>query len=214
MGYLDQIYESVLKGKAPQAKELVQNAVADGVAINDMISSMNRAMEEVGKRFSRNEIFLPEMMIAARAMKFSMEILEPLIIGQSTETKGKFLIGTIKGDLHDIGKNLLITMFRGSGFQVVDIGVDVPKERFLEKIKEESPQLVGISALLTTVLPQLQEAITFLKHSEVGKTCKIMVGGAAVDSAFASRAGADGYADDVGEAVQVAKKLLANGNGA
>ena len=214
MDYLDQIYESVLKGKAPQTTELVQNAVAHGMPVNDMISSMNRAMEEVGQRFSRNEIFLPEMMIAARAMKSGMEILEPLIAGQSTETKGKFLIGTIKGDLHDIGKNLMITMFRGAGFEVIDIGVDVPKERFLQKLKDESPQLLGISALLTTVLPELKEAIRFLKESEIGNTCKIMVGGAAVDAAFASKAGADGYADDAGEAIQVAKKLLANGNGA
>jgi 5-methyltetrahydrofolate--homocysteine methyltransferase len=178
------------------------------VPVGEVISLMNSAMEEVGKRFSRNEIFLPEMMIAARAMKSGMEILEPLIVGRNIATKGKLLLGTIKGDLHDIGKNLVAMMFRGAGFEVVDIGVDVPKESFEAAIARESPQLVGICALLTTVLPNLEEAIAFLKNSSDPSGCNIMVGGAAVDANFAARIGADGYADDAGEAVQVAKRLL------
>ena len=204
---LSEIYENVLAGMAPETKESVQRAISDGAQPTDVVSTMNSAMEEVGKRFSRNEIFLPEMMVAARAMKFGMEILEPLIVGQATITKGKLLLGTIKGDLHDIGKNLVAMMFKGAGFAVVDIGVDVPQEQFLESIRRERPQLVGICALLTTALENLAEAIAFLKQSDVGG-CKIMIGGAAVDADFAARHSADGYADDAGEAVQVAKRLL------
>ncbi len=211
---LNEIYENVLAGMAPETKDSVQRAISDGVPPADVISTMNSAMEEVGKRFSRNEIFLPEMMVAARAMQFGMEVLEPLIVGHASASKGKILLGTIKGDLHDIGKNLVAMMFKGAGFDVVDIGIDAPKERFLEGIRRERPQLVGICALLTVVLDNLAEAIAFLKQSDVG-ACKIMIGGAAVDADFATRHGADGYADDAGEAVQVAKRLLeSEANGA
>ena len=204
---LREIYENVLAGNAQETKESVQRAISDGLQPADVVSTMNSAMEEVGRRFSRNEIFLPEMMVAARAMTFGMEILEPLIVGQARATKGKIVLGTIKGDLHDIGKNLVGMMFKGAGFEVVDIGIDVPKERFLEAIHRERPQLVGICALLTVVLDNLAEAIAFLKQSDESD-CKIMIGGAAVDADFATRYGADGYADDAGEAVQVAKRLL------
>jgi len=208
MSTLDQVQQSVLSGKGPETKDLVNKAVSDGVFADDIISAMNSAMEEVGRRFSRNEIFLPEMMVAARAMKFGMEILEPLIVGRSKTTQGKILLGTIRGDLHDIGKNLVGIMFKGAGFEVVDIGVDVSKEAFLEAIRRESPQLVGICALVTTVLNDLADAVAFLKEPTAGLDCKIMVGGACVDADFARRSGADGYADDAGEAIQVAKGLL------
>jgi 5-methyltetrahydrofolate--homocysteine methyltransferase len=211
MEELNQIYNSVLIGKAPETKDLVQKAVSGGLSVGSIISTMNSAMEEVGQRFSRNEIFLPEMMVAARAMKFGMEILEPLIVGEAKDTKGKVLIGTIKGDLHDIGKNLVAMMFRSAGFEVIDIGVDVTKERFLESIQAETPQLCAISALLTTVLANLAETIAFLKASEVGEKCKIIIGGAAVDAGFAERVGADGYSDDAGAAVQMAKSLVQSG---
>jgi 5-methyltetrahydrofolate--homocysteine methyltransferase len=212
MKQLEEIYEKVLLGKAPDTKELVQKSVSDGVSVNEIIASMNSAMEEVGRRFSANEIFLPEMMVAARAMKFGMEILEPLIVGNSAAVKGKIMLGTIQGDLHDIGKNLVGMMFRGAGYEVVDIGVDVPKETFLESMRLESPDIIGICALLTTAIPNMAEAVEYLKSSASDLNCKIMVGGAAVDSEFAARAGADGYADDAGAAVQVAKRLLKMGD--
>lgn len=208
MAQTAQLFEKVTLGKASETKELVGKALSDGVSVEDIIATMNSAMEEVGRRFSRNEIFLPEMMVAARAMKSGMEILEPLIVGRSVATKGKILLGTIKGDLHDIGKNLVGTMFRGAGFEVIDIGVDVPKEAFLEAVRRESPDIVGICALLTTVLGELAEATVFLKMHRQDHDFKIMVGGAAVDSDFAKRIGADGYSDDAGEAVQIAKQLL------
>jgi 5-methyltetrahydrofolate--homocysteine methyltransferase len=208
MAELAELFDKLSHGKAPETKELVSIAISDGVPVDEIIATMNSAMEEVGLRFSRNEIFLPEMMVAARAMKFGMEIIEPLIIGRSVSTKGKILIGTIKGDLHDIGKNLVGMMFRGSGFEVVDIGVDVPKEAFLDAVRRESPDIVGICALLTTVLAELTEATAFLREASGDMGFKIMVGGAAVDAGYAKRICADGYADDAGEAVQVAKKLL------
>jgi methanogenic corrinoid protein MtbC1 len=208
MPRLDELFDKVAHGRAPETKELVQEALSDGVSVDEIIATMNSAMENVGQRFSRNEIFLPEMMIAARAMKTGMEIIEPLIIGRSASTRGKILLGTIHGDLHDIGKNLVGMMFRGAGFEVIDIGVDVPKEEFLKAVERESPQLVGICALLTTVLGELAEATAFLKESAGNSRFKVMVGGAAVDADYAKRIGADGYADDAGEAVQVAKRLL------
>lgn len=204
------LFQEVALGKAQETKEQVETALSDGVSVDDIIATMNSAMEEVGQRFSRNEIFLPEMMVAARAMKVGMEIIEPLILGRSVATKGKVLLGTIKGDLHDVGKNLVGMMFRGAGFEVVDIGVDVPKEAFLDAARRESPDIVGICALLTTVLAELAEAAVFLREASGDNGIKIMVGGAAVDAGYARRIGADGYADDAGEAVQVAKRLLDN----
>ncbi len=208
MAQLAELFEKVLHGKAPETKELVSTAISGGVSVDEIIATMNSAMEEVGKKFSRNEIFLPEMMVAARAMKFGMEIIEPLVVGRSVATKGKVLLGTIKGDLHDIGKNLVGMMFRGAGFEVVDIGIDVSKEAFSEAIKEESPDIVGICALLTTVLDNLADAVSFLLEAAGDNGFKIMVGGAAVDADYARRIRADGYADDAGDAVQVAKRLL------
>lgn len=208
MAVLEDIFQKVTQGKAPQTKDLVEAALADGVEIDDIISTMNSAMEEVGRKFSKNEIFLPEMMVAARAMKTGMEVIEPLIIGKTIAKQGKILLGTIKGDLHDIGKNLAGMMFRGAGFEVVDIGIDVPKEAFLEAVRRESPDIVGICALLTTVLKELEEATSFLRENSGDLSFKIMAGGAAVDAGYAERIGVDGYADDAGEAVQVAKRLL------
>lgn len=208
MSQLDELFEKVVRGRAPETKELVQKALAGGTSVDEIIAIMNSAMEEVGQRFSRNEIFLPEMMVAARAMKSGMEIIEPLIIGRSTATKGKVLLGTILGDLHDIGKNLVGMMFRGAGFEVVDIGVDVPREEFLKAVHQESPHIVGICALLSTVLDELADTTAFLKESAGNDQFMIMVGGAAVDANYARRIGADGYADDAGEAVQVAKRLV------
>jgi methanogenic corrinoid protein MtbC1 len=208
MNILDEVYNDVLLGKAQETRTLVQRAASEEKSVDEIIAVMNSAMEEVGRRFSRNEIFLPEMMIAARAMKFGMDIIEPLIVAGAKLTKGKLVLGTVNGDLHDIGKNLVGMMFRGAGFEVVDVGVDVPKEVFLETMHRESPDLIGICALLTTVLPELAEAVRLLKEPASALSCRIMVGGAAVDANFAARVGADGYADDAGEAIQVAKRLL------
>jgi len=209
MKILEQIYDSILNGRADDCKAFTQQALEENIPPDEIISQgMNLAMEEVGLRFSRNEIFLPEMMVAARAMKSAMEILEPHIVKKTKARVGKIIVGTVKGDLHDVGKNLVCMMFKGAGFDVVDLGIDVPKEKFLESIQQESPQLLGISALLSTTLPNVVETIAFLRQSGVDGNFKILVGGAPVTEKFASDAKADGYAADAGSAIQLAKKLL------
>ena len=209
MSVIQDLYTSVLKGKADDARRYTQEALDENIAPDEIIAKgMNSAMEEVGLRFSRNEIFLPEMMVAARAMKAGMEVIEPLIVKESAKGFGKIVLGTVKGDLHDVGKNLVAMLFKGAGFEVVDLGVDVSKEKFQEQIEDTRPQLVGISALLTTVLPNVEETVAFLKNSQANMDCKIMVGGAPITEEFSKSVKADGYAPDAGSAVQVAKKLI------
>ncbi len=209
MKILEQIYQSILNGRADDCKACTQQALEENIPPQEIVSKgMNSAMEEIGLRFSKNEIFLPEMMAAARAMKSGMAVLEPHIVKETKIAVGKIVVGTVKGDLHDVGKNLVCMMFKGAGFDVVDLGVDVPKEKFLESIQQQSPQLLGISALLSTTLPNMIETIAFLRQSGVDGNCKILVGGAPVTEKFASDAKADGYAADAGLAIQLAKKLL------
>ncbi len=209
MKTLELLYQSILKGKSPETKIYTQKALEENIPPQEIISKgMNSAMEEVGFRFSRNELFLPEMMIAARAMKEGMGIIEPRIVGESITTMEKIVLGTIKDDLHDVGKNLVAMMFKGAGFDVVDLGIDVPKEKFLEGIQQETPEFVGISALLTTTLPNVIETIDFLRNSGINESCKILVGGAPVTPEFAKNAKADGYAPDAGSAIQVAKTMM------
>ena len=209
MNILEQIYQSILKGRADDCKACTQQALEENIPPQEIVSKgMNSAMEEIGLRFSKNEIFLPEMMAAARAMKSGMAVLEPHIVKETKIAVGKIVVGTVKGDLHDVGKNLVAMMFKGAGFDVVDLGVDVPKEKFLESIQQQSPQLLGISALLSTTLPNMIETIAFLRDSGVDGNCKILVGGAPVTEKFASDAKADGYAADAGSAIQLAKKML------
>ena len=209
MKTLEKLYQSILKGKMDESQAYAQRALEENISPDEIIpQGMNSAMEEVGLRFSRNEIFLPEMMAAARAMKSAMEILEPHIVKETKARLGKIVVGTVKDDLHDVGKNLVCMMFKGAGFDVVDLGINVSKEKFLESIQKESPQLLGISALLSTTLPNVVETIAFLRESGVGGNCKILVGGAPLTEKFASDAKADGYAADAGAAIQLAKKIL------
>ena len=209
MKILEQVYQSILKGRADDCIAFTQQALEENIPPQKIVSKgMNSAMEEVGLRYSRNELFLPEMMVAARAMKSGMAVLEPHIVKDSQSGAGKIVLGTVKGDLHDVGKNLVAMMFKGAGFEVVDLGIDVPKEKFWESIQQQSPQLLGISALLSTTLPNVIETIVFLKDSGIDVNCKILVGGAPVTAEFAKKAQADGYAEDAGLAIQLAKKML------
>ena len=209
MKTLEKLYQSILKGKMNESQAYSQQALEENIPPDEIISQgMNSAMEEIGLRFSRNEIFLPEMMVAARAMKSAMEILEPHIVKETKASLGKIVVGTVKDDLHDVGKNLVCMMFKGAGFDVVDLGIDVSKEKFLESIQQQAPQLLGISALLSTTLPNVVETIAFLRESGVDSNCKILVGGAPVTEKFSSDAKADGYAADAGAAIQLAKKIL------
>jgi 5-methyltetrahydrofolate--homocysteine methyltransferase len=164
-------------------------------------------MEVIGGRFKKNEVYIPEVLIAARAMKMSMEILEPELIKAGVKPRGKLIIGTVQGDLHDIGKNLVAMMLKGAGFEVVDIGVDVGPEKFVEHAKAAGAQLVGMSALLTTTMPSMEKTLNALK--EAGVPAKVMIGGAPVTQGYADKIGADGYSPDAASAVDLAKSLVA-----
>ena len=165
-------------------------------------------MDIVGARFKRNEIFVPEMLIAARAMKEALAVLEPHLVKAGVKPKYTAVLGTVQGDLHDIGKNLVGMMWKGANFNVIDLGVNVTSEKFSAAIEEHKPQVVGLSALLTTTMPAMKETISVIRSGAAGATTKILVGGAPVTSNFAEEIGADGYAADAASAVDVARQLL------
>jgi len=208
MADLKSLSEAVIKGDQAVTVELTQAAIADGTGAESILNDgLIAGMDVVGARFSKNEIYIPEMLIAARAMKSAMEILEPELVKAGVEPVGRCLIGTVQGDLHDIGKNLVAMMLKGAGFDVVDLGVDVPAEKFVEQVKTTGIGLIGMSALLTTTMPSMEKTIKAMKDADV--SAKIMIGGAPVTQGYADKIGADGYAADAALAVDVAKKLIA-----
>jgi 5-methyltetrahydrofolate--homocysteine methyltransferase len=208
MADLKALADAVIKGDQNTAAEITKAALDDGLSPESILNKgLIAAMDIVGNRFSKNEIYIPEMLIAARAMKSAMEILEPELVKAGVEPIGKFLIGTVQGDLHDIGKNLVAMMLKGAGFEVFDLGIDVPAERFVEQAKATHVQLVGISTLLTTTMPAMEKTVKALKNA--GLAAKIMVGGAPVTQDYADKIGADGYAPDAAMAARTAKKLVA-----
>jgi 5-methyltetrahydrofolate--homocysteine methyltransferase len=201
----EELYEAVLKGKRKDVATLVQDLVDNDANLEEILmESMVPAMAEIGERFSRNEAYVPEMLIAARAMQAGLDILDPLLQQAGHEPIGKVAIGTVKGDLHDIGKNLVAMMLKGAGFEVMDLGVDCDVNKYREAIEEEGAQLVLLSALLTTTMPYMKEIVTALADSPA----KVMVGGAPVTQEYADEIGADGYSDDANLAVKVAKDIL------
>ncbi len=198
------LYEAVLKGKRKDVATIVNEEVEKGTNVAEILmESMIPAMAEIGDRFSRNEAYVPEMLIAARAMQAGLDILEPLLEAAGHEPIGKVAIGTVKGDLHDIGKNLVAMMLKGAGFSVVDLGVDCDVEKYREAI-EDGVQVILLSALLTTTMPYMKEVVDALKDSGA----KILIGGAPVTQAYADEIGADGYSDDANTAVKSAKDAL------
>lgn len=200
--------EVITKGDQTSAVNMTKEALAEGIGAESILNNgLIAGMDVVGDRFGKNEIYIPEMLIAARAMKSALEILEPELAKAGVKPIGKLAIGTVQGDLHDIGKNLVAMMLKGAGFEVIDFGVDVKPEKFVEKIKETGVQLVGMSALLTTTLPGMEKTIKVLK--EAGLSVKVMVGGAPVTQEYADKIGANGYAADAASAVDVAKSLVA-----
>lgn len=206
---LDQIARELFAGNAKAVAELVQRALDEGFSPQEVLNDgLIKGMNEVGVKFKANEIYVPEVLIAARAMKAGMEILRPKLVETGVEPVAKMVIGTVKGDLHDIGKNLVAMMMEGAGFQVIDLGIDVPAEKFIQAVKEHKPQLVGMSALLTTTMIQIRENIKAFKEAGIRDQVKIMVGGAPVTQKFADEVGADGYAPDAASAVDKAKELL------
>ena len=205
---LETIYEHVKEGEKEETIEFVQKAVDAGIKPDKILNEgMIAAMKEVGQLFEEGEYFVPEMLIAARAMQGGMEILKPLLVASGVEPVGKIILGTVKGDLHDIGKNLVGMMLEGAGFEVQDLGIDVAPETFVEAITDDV-DIVGLSALLTTTMPQMETTIKAIHEAGFKSKVKIMVGGAPVTSDYAQKIGADGYAADASQAAVVAQSFI------
>ncbi len=210
MADLNQLYEAIVAGKLEPAVEVTKEAIAEGADPGQIINGyMIKAMEEVGARFEAGKAFVPNLLMAARAMKGSLDLLKPLMKGDGSSSAGKLVIGTVKGDLHDIGKNLVASMLEGCGFEVVNLGVDVPAEKFIQAARENNAQIICMSALLTTTMNYMKEVIEALKQSDLAGKVKVMVGGAPLNENFAASIGADGYSANANAAVALARQLLA-----
>ena len=209
MSKLEEVYNLVSVGKAKLVPAAVQEALDEGNEPAAVLNTMIDAMGLVGERFKNNEIFVPEMLVAAKAMKDGVEVLKPHLASGEAGANGKVIIGTVAGDLHDIGKNLVAMMIESAGFEVIDLGVDVPKEKFVEAYEaNEGVKIIACSALLTTTMPALKEAVAHLSEQSFRKDIKIMVGGAPITQAFADEIGADAYTPDAASAAQKAKELV------
>ena len=212
MADLKGMAEALIKGDANTVKELVEAAVKENAPVGDILNKgLIAGMNVVGIKFKNNEFYVPEVLIAARAMHAGMAIIEPLLVESGIEPIGKIAVGTAKGDLHDIGKNLVIMMLKGGGFEVEDLGIDVPEEKFVE-VAKKGTQLIGISALLTTTMPGMKMVIEALKSAGLRDKVKVMIGGAPITQAYADEIGADGYSPDAASAVDKAKQLMGINN--
>ena len=207
---LNLLFEAILNGKHTEALAITEKAIAENVSPKTLIENyMIKAMEEIGRRFERQEAFVPELLMAGRAMKTSLTFLQPILKNSGASvTIGKVVIGTVKGDLHDIGKNLVASMFEGCGFEVIDVGVDADSDKFINAVKEHNADIIGLSALLTTTMPYMKTVITAVTEAGLREKVKIMIGGAPVTESFAKEIGADGYSDSANSAVIKAKELL------
>jgi 5-methyltetrahydrofolate--homocysteine methyltransferase len=207
---LKDIYENVINGQAPAVEAGVKAALASGVAADAILNqALIAAMDEVGRRFEEGDFFVPEMLIAARAMQAGLNHLKPYLAESSIKSAGKVAIGTVKGDLHDIGKNLVAMMLEGAGFEVKDLGVDVSPEAFV-KAAQEGAQVVGMSALLTTTMSNMEKTIQALKDAGLRESVKVIIGGAPVTQDYANRIGADAFAPDASSATRTVRQLLGN----
>jgi 5-methyltetrahydrofolate--homocysteine methyltransferase len=203
------LYDNTLIGNAPEVKQLTEQGVADGMDPESMLyDALIPSLEEVGARFERGDFFVPEMLIAARAMQGALDILRPLLAETGAQTVGTYVMGTVKGDVHDIGKNLVNIMLEGAGFTVHDLGVNVAPEVFIEAINEHKPDIVGFSAFLTTTMPMFKANINALEKAGIRDDVIVMVGGAPVTQEYADKVGADAYAPDASTAVRMAKDLI------
>ena len=208
---LKPLYEAIVAGKLEPAVEITRQAIAEGVAPQMIINNyMIKAMGEVGQRFQDGKAFVPQLLMAGRAMKGALELLKPLLAGSASTTIGKIVIGTVQGDLHDIGKNLVASMLEGCGFEVINIGIDVTCDKFVEAVKENHADILCMSALLTTTMRYMKEVIQALEEAGIRNQVKVMIGGAPVSQGFADEIGADGYSDNANTAVAVAKELIGN----
>jgi len=208
MADLKALADAIIKGDQNAAMEITKVALEEGASAESVLNNgLIAGMDVIGGRFKKNEIYIPEVLIAARAMKMAMEILEPALVEAGIKPRGKFLIGTVQGDLHDIGKNLVAMMLKGAGFEVIDLGVDVGPEKFVEQAKATGVQVIGMSTLLTTTMPSMEKTLKALK--EAGVSAKVMIGGAPVTQGYADKIGADSYSPDAASAVDMAKALVA-----
>jgi 5-methyltetrahydrofolate--homocysteine methyltransferase len=206
---INAIYASVIEGKADAVKEQVQVALNAGIAVSVILNEgMIAAMGQVGRLFEEGEYYVPEMLIAARAMQSGLALLKPYLKESDVKSAGKVVIGTVKGDLHDIGKNLVALMLEGAGFEIVDLGTDVAPEKFVEAAREQGGQIVALSALLTTTMPAMKATIEALIAAGIREQVKVMIGGAPITQNYATQIGADGYSPDASRAVAIAKSLI------
>ena len=207
--HLDKIKEAVINGNHAEIESLVQAAIEEKADLDQIINeAMIAAMDIVGRKFAQNEIFIPEMLVAAVTMKKGLDIIKPLLKSDEIKSKGRIIMTTVKGDLHDIGKNLVIMMLQGAGFDVIDLGVDTSTEQLVQKVEEIKPDILGLSALLTTTMPEITNVIEALKDKSLRNSVKIMVGGAPLNTAFAEKVGADGYGRNAAEAVELARSFV------
>jgi 5-methyltetrahydrofolate--homocysteine methyltransferase len=209
MKILKDITVNVEKGDSATVKELTKTALSQKIGAEEILNyGLVKGMDAIGIKFKKNEIFIPEVLIATRAMKAGMDIIRPYFSEEKTESKGKIVIGTVKGDLHDIGKKIVCMILESEGFEVVDIGIDVPKEKFLTSIKKENPDIIGMSALLTTTMAYMREVIEAVEKAKLKQNVKIIIGGAPITQSFADEIKVDGYAPDGVSAVELVKNLL------
>lgn len=209
MSTLEELSTNLINGKAEDVKQLTQKAIDENVTPKDILNEgLLKGMSEVGRRFKNNEFYVPEVLIAARAMKAGMAVLKPLLSETGVEPIAKIVIGTVKGDLHDIGKNLVGMMLEGGGYEVIDLGVDVSPEKYLEAVQKNDAQFIGMSALLTTTMLNMKETMTALENANLKGKVKVIIGGAPVTDAYAAEIGADGYAPDAASAVDLVKGIL------
>jgi 5-methyltetrahydrofolate--homocysteine methyltransferase len=205
---LKQIFDSVIEGAAPSVEAGVKQALAEGIGADVILKeALIAAMDEVGRQYEEGDIFVPEMLIAARSMQAGLALLKPHLAGGASQSAGKVAIGTVKGDLHDIGKNLVAMMLEGAGFEIIDLGVDVPPQAFVDAVGKGA-QVIGMSALLTTTMSNMGVTVEALKAAGLRDKVKIMIGGAPVTQDFANQIGADGFAADASSATRVARELV------
>lgn len=205
----EEIKNTIIVGRHTEIEALVEKAIQQNADLDELINgALIAAMDVVGDRFSKSEIFVPEMLVAAVTMKKGLDMIKPLLQKGQEQSKGKIIICTVSGDLHDIGKNLVGMMLEGGGFEVIDLGVDVTVENVIDKVAEIQPQVLGLSALLTTTMPEMEKVITVLEARGMREKVKVIIGGAPVDADFADKIGADAYGKDAAEAVTIARSLI------
>jgi len=209
MEILREIAAHVENGRNNEVRVLVGKCMEEGIGVSDILNlGLVAGMNSIGIRFRNNEVFVPEVLMAARAMKSGLEMIKPILLKEKVPSKGTIIIGTVLGDLHDIGKNIVCYMLQGAGFDVIDIGIDVPKEKFIEAARNHGAQIIALSSLLSTTMSYMKEVMEAVRASEIAGTVKVIVGGAPVTQAFADEIGAHGYASDASGAAEIVKGLI------